>query len=318
VEPTVSVSHICIWPTSFPPRPSLILSRTSQPSNMDFKRHISHLFASFLSLLKMSQPQQPSGIEFVPNSHPDSLTTYLNLLERYETQAEMRSARIISIHLLKKKSLTEHESVAVMACDNQGISKVLVFERQGGVKVATQPQPPIQPHRSRFLTLSRKLFRPPTTTVPSSPSLEESSSITPTSSSSDRYAIDTVRTQNTIPDEDSIGTLVFPSHTPYIHQVTILANIVHENNTIYRLCSTNCYWFAGYLIALLEKEFDARLSPNSPSKQGYWKSIVSTLDTETLEELVASGHQQYQSRLKIFETKVCILSNFFTPISAYD
>jgi hypothetical protein len=92
-------------------------------------------------------------------------------------------------------------------------------------------------------------------------------------------ALDTVRTLDKplhVPGDRVLGRLRFTGTRPfYLYELVMLAVTMHESQTCYRLFSTNCYWFAGLLMNILEKDHGQKLEVEKRQgvKPGTWIAI---------------------------------------------
>lgn len=64
-----------------------------------------------------------------------------------------------------------------------------------------------------------------------------------------------------MPGDRVLGRLRFTGTTRplYLYELVVLAVTMHESEACYRLCSTNCYWFSGLLMNILERDYGLEL-----------------------------------------------------------
>ncbi|KIM46636.1 hypothetical protein M413DRAFT_440242 [Hebeloma cylindrosporum] len=112
----------------------------------------------------------------------------------------------------------------------------------------------------------------------SSPSSSRSGVASLDSCSVPRDAHDIVRghAQPTQTSNDVImGTLSLesPEHPPiYLHELAVLAHTIHNNDSCYRLFTTNCYWFAGMMMDVLEKRINSQMRP--PARKSWIGKVL--------------------------------------------
>ena len=122
-------------------------------------------------------------------------------------------------------------------------------------------------------------------------------------------AFDTVSIRQTLPRNKAdiaIETVTFGDETPvYLCYVCLLALSLSSNEKAYKLLSTNCYWFAGMLMSLLEAEYRVRAERLTTSvSAGTWKSAICTYNSE--DPRVLREIQEDFRRLAIqFDQYVC-------------
>jgi hypothetical protein len=119
---------------------------------------------------------------------------------------------------------------------------------------------------------------------------------------------------------DAVRTLDKPLHTPgdrvlgrlrftgtrplYLYELVVLAVTMHESETCYRLFSTNCYWFAGLLMNILEKDYGLELEVEKRRgvKPGTW--IVIPFCKQAPEEDLLAVIGDFREHVKNFQKRV--------------
>jgi hypothetical protein len=124
-------------------------------------------------------------------------------------------------------------------------------------------------------------------------------------------AIDTVRTLDRhlhAPGDRMLGRLRFTGTRPfYLYELVVLAVTMHESQTCYRLFSTNCYWFAGLLMNILEKDHGLKLEVEKQRgvKPGSW--IVVPFYEQAPEEDLLAVIADFQEHIRKFQKRVIFI-----------
>ncbi|KIM45518.1 hypothetical protein M413DRAFT_342242 [Hebeloma cylindrosporum] len=155
----------------------------------------------------------------------------------------------------------------------------------------------------------------------SSPSSSRSGVASMDSCSTARDAFDIVRghAEPTQASNDVImGTLFLesPDHPPiYLHELAVLAQTIHNNDNCYRLFTTNCYWFAGMMMDVLEKRINVQMQPAARTSwigkvlhrhlgksDGNWAYV--TVYSPAPSKAVADVLAEFERNLAEFEKKI--------------
>ena len=74
----------------------------------------------------------------------------------------------------------------------------------------------------------------------------------------------------------------------YLYELVVLAVTMHESKACYRLYSTNCYWFAGLLMNILERDYglEFEVEKQRVVKPGRW-TIIPLFKQAQVEDILA-------------------------------
>lgn len=166
----------------------------------------------------------------------------LQLLKQLKGIEALRRWRVSRARTFKCKSASQHEYVSATIIDPENKTHHLVFERLRG-----DPENSLSPITETTHPLTRL-----------SPSGSNSSLSSLSSASFSAYAandrIVPVGASGKKKEEDvEVYDLVFPEGF-CLHELAILAFMVHQTNSSYLLMTNNCYYYAGTIMKILEKK----------------------------------------------------------------
>ena len=124
-------------------------------------------------------------------------------------------------------------------------------------------------------------------------------------------ALDTVRTLDKplhATGDEVLGTLRFTGTRPfYLYELAVLAVTMHESQTCYRLFSTNCYWFTGLLMNILEKDYGLKLEVENRRgvKPGTW-IVIPLYEQAPPADLLAITND-FREHVENFQKKVIFI-----------
>jgi hypothetical protein len=235
--------------------------------------HIRAFFSPLFRAIGMSSAPSSAYFEFRSGSNSD-VNTYSELLALnygQEGAARMNAMRITELRLVKQMDkISRHEYVVACVTTPHGTTQYLSLERLRGDTVTRASQ------SDSMLTRTSSKQRSFPSRSPSTSSSSESS-MDYLSKRSD--ALDAVRTLDKplhAPGDCVLGSLRFAGTRPfYLYELVVLAVTMHESQACYRLFSTNCYWFAGLLMNILEKDYGLKLAVEKRRgvKPGTWIAI---------------------------------------------
>jgi hypothetical protein len=107
-----------------------------------------------------------------------------------------------------------------------------------------------------------------------------------------RLALDTVTLlEGQLPDNEIIASAIVPPQKAFsLYQATSLGHAIGNSDSIYRLLSRNCYWFAGLMLGALANfsEIEIRYA-DGRRRAGRWRGVWTTYlaTTKEIEDLSA-------------------------------
>ena len=251
-----------------------------------------------LSDLQTSLPQL-NPFTVLP-SYQQHVMVYISTLravnENMGTKA-LQEWKVVKAEHLKSKKISQHEYMQVRVLDPRNQTTFLAFERLGG-----EPADVPKPISESCPDLSRPPLKRSKTSLSSLSSLSSCLSnnaaqdvVTPLTSGHGKLQ----------QGDEVVGTLTFlENKSPSLHEVALLAGIIHEGNNQYLLFSNNCYHYAGTMMLVLAAEYSPDMDTPENAHAGTWCGI----DLRT--NKVPTGlHQLFKDKVESFVRFLSMSSN---------
>jgi len=201
---------------------------------------------------------------------PENILVYnmrMQNLKMLEGLALQQQWRVTCLRAYKCRASSRHEYLSATVVDSNDKTRTshVTVERQRGdpihvvdtnIVIVPDPAP-------------SNLFSVSNTSISSFPSTSSNSDpfanydmIAPVSASGKKNSSD-----------DLIYELNFGEKPLYLYQLTVLAVLIHKNNTRYLLIDNNCYHFAGTIVKVLEQHYNIANSVDGSGGR-WWCGLV--------------------------------------------
>ncbi|KAF9485143.1 hypothetical protein BDN70DRAFT_871513 [Pholiota conissans] len=221
---------------------------------IDFKRNVHHLLppATIIRLRGMSSRNIPFAScdrERPPENGIPISVFCLSLQDHFASKDDVKHVEeciVEELFLYKEPSLSAHELVAARV-------------RQLHGSVPSSDSHIVQDSDTFYIYIER-LMGKTTNAENSSPSLANIP-VFGSSSLKERYADDVIGSVPHLPrtqGDTLCSRLTFTEAQPlHLHQLVVLATMVHNNNPIYCLTEENCYFFASSIFEILRRTYES-------------------------------------------------------------
>ena len=260
-----------------------------------------------------------SGATFEVNPYRE----HLRLAYSAEDSGHMSAMRVTELHLVKQMTkLSKHEYLVAHISAQDGTKRYLAVERlRGELLVGHAGSSSSLTSRSDTALAQSTDASAVDHLQNNSPKPSRETSIASLDSLSKKplNANDVVRAMDGPLHHEkdrTLGRLVFKEDNPlYLYRLAILAVTLHEDAKLYKLFSTNCFWFSGLLVSMLETISDVTFEagdgkgkgkgkekgkgkPEGEGIQGQWNGLQVYRDPATPRTDVIAA---YKANLLVFE-----------------
>jgi len=268
-------------------------------------------------------PTTPQGIDYWCTS----------VKERHIARQEVRQCKVVHIRRYKKSKNSQHEYLTATVQHPRHPSRIhLRIERalehveENGAPVLTKEQqitPPPSPGEDISLGFWATWTSQRSEELPLKAVTKARVSPTTSASSSSAFlrkvgpASDVVRLWDPpfplLSNDNLIETLDLKDRPLPLVYLAILANTVHDRESLYNLFLTQCYWYANMITRVIANERSIKKTPDEPERDKqhcydktagtFWKIPIHSVQPQVVDAI----QEEYRRRCEIFKDEVRLL-----------
>ena len=256
----------------------------------------------FRTMLGVKTTTSSSPLHFQPTTLPacpENIESYYQKLVAMKEGKGISQLQVICVRAYKSMAPSRHEYVSAIVVDPDSDSKLtyLAIERGRGdpETIPSSGSGDPKPKGDLFSSSNHSIVSLSSVSDSNASHLSAIDKISPMATSSDGMWDE---------GDELIFELKFDKKCLYLHELAILALLVHKLNTNYLLTTNNCYHYACTIMKVLEIQYET-MNTVENSRAGTWCGIIICSMDGNFVSLV----EDFRKGIKDFVSSISILNN---------